>query len=227
MRSTAGSARLLLIPTSAEAARLADLGGWPTGCAQVELCGFGPVAAAARASQLCALLRPRRVLLVGIAGSYDPARWPIGGAAEFAAVGCDGIGAGEGAVFRGPHALGFPQWPGDGAQAAIDERIELAPLDAARAAPLLVTTCAAADGEAMAARRRARFPGAAGEDMEGFGVALACALHGVPLSIVRGFSNAVGERDPSRWKIPLALGAARALALALCEREDVAGAQVG
>lgn len=63
--------------------------------------------------------------------------------------------------------------------------------------------------------------------MEGFGVALACALHGVPLSIVRGFSNAVGERDPSRWKIPLALGAARALALALCEREDAAGAQVG
>ncbi|TAJ21338.1 MAG: hypothetical protein EPO68_04855 [Planctomycetota bacterium] len=220
MSPSLGSPRLLLVPTALEAQRLADLGGWPAGSALVRLCGFGPLAAAARASQLIAELRPRRVVLVGIAGSYDPERWPIGSAAEFGAVASDGIGAGEAGEFRGPPALGFPQWPGDAGVPRIEDRIELAPFDAARAAPLLLTTCTAADGDAMAARRRARFSAAAGEDMEGFGVALAAALHGVPVAIVRGFSNRVGDRDPTRWKIALALGAARKLALELLERDD-------
>ena len=48
--------------------------------------------------------------------------------------------------------------------------------------------------------------------MEGFGVALACALAGVPLCIVRGASNRVGERDPSTWRIDEAIDSARALA---------------
>jgi futalosine hydrolase len=220
MSPSLGSPRLLLVPTALEAQRLADLGGWPAGSALVRLCGFGPLAAAACASQLLAELRPRRVVLVGIAGSYDPERWPVGSAAEFQAVASDGIGAGEAAGFRGPSALGFPQWPGGATVSRIDERIELAPFDTARALPLLLSTCAAADGDAMAARRRARFPDAAGEDMEGFGVALAAALHGVPLAIVRGFSNRVGDRDPTHWRIPLALGAARRLTLELLERDD-------
>jgi nucleoside phosphorylase len=48
--------------------------------------------------------------------------------------------------------------------------------------------------------------------MEGFAVALACALFRVPLGIVRGLSNVVGDRDPARWRIPAALAAARELA---------------
>jgi nucleoside phosphorylase len=49
--------------------------------------------------------------------------------------------------------------------------------------------------------------------MEGFGVALACALERVPLAIVRGISNLVGDREPARWRIPAALAAARRLGL--------------
>ncbi len=36
-----------------------------------QLCGFGPIAAAARAGALIARYKPERVLLVGIAGSFD------------------------------------------------------------------------------------------------------------------------------------------------------------
>jgi hypothetical protein len=35
----------------------------------------------------------------------------------------------------------------------------------------------------------------------------------VPLAIVRGLSNVVGDRDPKRWRIQGALEAARAVAL--------------
>jgi futalosine hydrolase len=56
--------------------------------------------------------------------------------------------------------------------------------------------------------------------MEGFGVALACALARVPLAIVRGISNAAGERDTKRWRIREALAAARETALELLRRPD-------
>ena len=40
------------------------------------------------------------------------------------------------------------------------------------------------------------------------------SLARVPCTIVRGISNAVGDRDPAHWRIPAALAAARTLALA-------------
>lgn len=209
----------MLVPTDLERRRLADLGGLGRGLALEHTGGFGAVAAAARSMQLLAALRPARVLLLGIAGSFDPERHPIGSALEFGAVAIDGIGAGEGPRTRGPSALGFPQWPGsgDGRLRAIEERL---PLAAPADAPLLLTTCAASDGPEHAALRRSRFPTAAAEDMEGFAVALACALAGVPLRIVRGISNEVGLRDPRAWRIPAALGAARELALTILAQPE-------
>jgi futalosine hydrolase len=213
---------LLLVPTELERARLEDRGGWPAGLAQVECCGFGRVAPAARTAALSTLLRPARALLVGIAGTYDPAAWPVGSAAEFAAVALDGVGVGRGAELVPPRELGFPQWPGEPGAAArgIDplyDRLALAVPGGAACAPLVLTTCAASANPAEARERRARFPEAAAEDMEAFAVALACALAGVELRVVRGISNAVGERDPSRWRIPSALEAARARALEVLE----------
>ena len=67
------------------------------------------------------------------------------------------------------------------------------------------------------ATRRGLFPDAAAEDMEGFAVALACRLAGVPLSIVRGISNTAGDRDPARWLVPEAVAAAAALAARILE----------
>lgn len=207
---------LILIPTEREERRLADQGGFEPAVARVELCGFGPIAAAARTTALIRARRPGRVLLVGIAGAYDVGAHPPGSALEFAAVAVDGIGAGEGPSFQGPPALGFPQWPGGAGTPPhpIEDRIPLASAGAG-AAPLLLTTCAASDSPAQAAARRARFPSAAAEDMEGFAVALACALEGVALRVVRGISNEVGDRDPQHWRIPAALAAARLRALAI------------
>ncbi len=195
---------LLLIPTDLERKRLADQGGFED-AAHVELCGFGPIAAAARTAALIERLEPRRVLLVGIAGTFDEDRLPVGEAAAFGGVALEGVGAGEGERFVAPPALGFPQWPGsrDTTPSPITDRIDLA-----EDGPLLLSTCAASDSAAHAALRRSHFPEALAEDMEGFAVALACALKRVPCGIVRGASNVVGDREPSAWRIPAALGAA-------------------
>jgi futalosine hydrolase len=60
-------------------------------------------------------------------------------------------------------------------------------------------------------------PAAVAEDMEGFAVALACRLAGVPLTIIRGISNTAGDRDHARWRVPEALAAAAALSLQTLE----------
>jgi futalosine hydrolase len=219
MESGRGFPTLVLIPTAVERARIEDQGGFGAAAPLVHLCGFGPIAAAARAAELVERLRPARVLLVGIAGTFDPVRYPVGSAAAFGAVAVEGIGAGEGAGLVGPAAMGFPQWPGGelGRLEAIHDSISLACAahDGGRDGGLLLSTCAASGSPEQARVRRARFPDALAEDMEGFAVAFACALAGVPVSIVRGASNPVGDRDPARWRIPAALGAARVRALEL------------
>jgi len=202
-----GRATLVLVPTEREAALLARAGGLGRGLALEALCVFGPIAAAARAARLFERLTPARVLLVGAAGSYDSARLPSGSARLFARVAQDGV------VARG---LGFRQLdPGDGAPGP-EEQLALArPRVAGKpCAGLLLSV--GASGEDVAARR-ARWPEAEAEDMEGFAVALAAREAGVPLAIVRGISNAVGERERARWDLAGALGAARALALEALE----------
>ena len=206
---------LVLVPTELELARIEDQGGLGLEGAEIEICGFGPVAAAARSAALIERRRPAALLLVGIAGTFDPGRWPVGTAASFEGVAIEGIGVGEGERLLAPPALGFPQWPAREGARAIHDRLALRPAASGARAALLLTTCAASDSPEQAALRRRRFPEAAGEDMEGFAVALAAELAGVPCGIVRGFSNVVGERDPARWRIPAALAAARELARSL------------
>lgn len=210
-----GSPTLLLIPTELELMRFEDQGGAAGAGVLVETCGFGPVAAAARTAQRLAVLRPAKVLLVGIAGAFDEEAHPIGEAFEFGAVAIDGIGVGEGAGIVAPPALGFPQWPGspDSSRSPIFDRVHLARAGVTEGGSLLLTTCSASADERQASDRRARFPEAVAEDMEGFAVAAACAMAGVPLRIVRGISNRVGDRDPASWRIPAALAAARRMAL--------------
>lgn len=228
-----GGGTLALVPTDLERRRILDHGGLPAPHGELHLCGFGPVAAAARTAQLIARIRPERVLLIGIAGAYDTERWPVESALEFDAAAVEGIGVGEGRDLLPPPALGFPQWPGSTGEskgerstgtprAPIFEALALArggpsePSDCPRGRWLL-TTCAASATPEQAEVRRERFPEADAEDMEGFAVATACSLFGVPLRIVRGISNRVGDREVSHWRIPAALASARRAALALLE----------
>jgi futalosine hydrolase len=176
--SSLPAATLVLVPTEIERRAFEALGGLPPAAGRAELCGFGPVAAAARTSQLLARLAPRRVLLTGIAGSFDLDAAPLGTAATFARVLLDGVGAGRGNRFLSPTRLGLPQWVGP---PSVQEDLPLAG-DGERA---LLTVCAASASPVELAERRERYPDALAEDMEAFGVALACRLARVPLVVVR------------------------------------------
>jgi futalosine hydrolase len=221
MRPPFGSPTLLLIPTALEMNRLEDQGGFGQGLCLCNLCGFGPVAAAARCAQLLAEIRPARVILTGIAGAYDIERHPVESALEFGEVAIDGVGAGQGSAFEGPPALGFPQWPGSPGTTPhpVVDSLPLAAGGEAGGARLL-TTCSASADEGEARQRLERHPQAVAEDMEGFAVGLACSLFGTPLRIVRGISNRVGDRQPENWRIPGALAAARELVLRILTGEE-------
>src|SRR6185436_11987576 len=202
MRPAAAGTDVILVATAFERRQLDEQGGFP-GC-RVELCGFGPVSAAAHAALWVASLAPRRVLLVGIAGTLAPGRAEVGSASAFGRVRLDGVGVGSGAAFAPPSVVGFPQWEG-GPGERIDETLELGggpPRE-------LLTVCAASASPEEAEARARRYPEALAEDMEGFAVALACRRSRVPLVIVRGISNVAGERDRRAWQVPEALAAAR------------------
>ncbi|AVV44098.1 futalosine hydrolase [Streptomyces sp. P3] len=77
-------------------------------------------------------------------------------------------------------------------------------LGAVHAPVLTVSTVTGTEERAQRLRRR---HGAAAEAMEGFGVAEAATVHGVPLLELRTVSNAVGPRDRAAWRIPDALTA--------------------
>jgi len=142
----------------------------------------------------------------------------LGRAYRFSAVACYGIGAGTGAEFQPAAALGWRQWPGEpnDPAAACGDMIPLAgPTGGGSADGLLLTACAASATTAEVADRRRTYPDAVAEDMEGFGVAVACRLAGLPLAIVRGLSNTAGDRDKSRWTIEPALAAAAELTVAI------------
>ena len=216
---------LILVPTEMERRRLALVLApvMAQGC-RVALCGFGPLAAAARTAQLLAEHAPERVLLVGIAGRLDD-RLAVGAAYEFERVACYGVGAGSGGEFVSAAAMGWQQWPGDadstsphGGDPIGDEIGGLTCLQAddgnrGGRSNLLLTVCAAAASAEDVRLRKQAFPAAAAEDMEGFAVAFACRLRGVPVGIIRGISNTAGDRDTSHWQVAAAVEAAGRLAL--------------
>ncbi|SDN31347.1 futalosine hydrolase [Paenibacillus sp. yr247] len=86
----------------------------------------------------------------------------------------------------------------------------------AQTAPVL-TVATATGTAATAAALAARVPGAAAEAMEGFGIATAAHLRGVPVLEIRAISNAVGPRDRDAWRIGDALKALEAASSVLAE----------
>jgi len=214
---TSAPRTLVLVPTEVERQLLARQPGFGLE-APCELCGFGAVAAAARTSTLLAEHEPDRVILVGIAGTYDAATLPVASAALFLRVTMHGIGIGTGPDFVPAGRLGFHHWPGQGEdEGAIGDEIDLVAPEPATAGALL--TCSSASATRDDARQRVEHcPDAAAEDMEGFAVALACRLANVPVAIVRGISNEAGDRRIDRWRVPQALDAAWPFVIRLATR---------
>jgi futalosine hydrolase len=218
---------LLLIPTAREARALFDGGRAPRSedpegleiggrSVRAALCGFGPAAAGALAALALARERPRRCLLVGVVGSYDLKRLPVGGLFAPDRVRFADVGAGAPDDVRGPSALGFEQAPPAPGRAAVGDVLELTPPEGAQGLPkgLLLTVARSSGSEADAQRRAQAHSGALGEDMEGFAVALAASRLGIPTGIVRSASNAAGEPVKARWDVPSALASLRSWLLA-------------
>lgn len=212
---------LILTPTQRELDGIKPLLSRPVRRADgfIELCGFGPIAAAARTMQLIAMHQPERVILVGIAGSLRP-ELEVGAAQNFRQVMCDGIGAGTGADYKSAGEIGWQHWrnaasAGNGVQSGIGDAILLMPrqIEVWQQGRDLLTVCAASANASDVAMRSQRYPNAFAEDMEGFGVAVACYFGATSLQIIRGISNRAGDRDQRNWDIDGALRAAGELTL--------------
>ena len=176
-----------------------------------ELCGFGPVSAAARTTSQIAIHKPDRVLLIGIAGTFNTSVLPVGDAALLPRVIMHGIGVGTDETFVPAGEMGFQHWPGQGEESPIGDELVLSTPRSSISGSLL--TCSAASASTKDMRHRlVRYPDVVAEDMEGYAVALACRLEHVPLVIVRGISNVVGDRQSKSWQIPQALIAAWSVA---------------
>lgn len=213
------SGRILMV-TAVEAERAAVLRGLRgDGRFEVIAAGVGPAAAAAAAARALAgggyALAVSAGIGGGFAGRAAPGELAVASEIVAADLGAETATAGG---FASVDELGF------GAS-----RIAAAPeLSARLAAALTAAGLAAAYGPvatvstatgtaATAAALAARVPGAVAEAMEGFGVAEAARLFGVPVLELRAVSNAVGPRDRAAWRIPEALAALERASQVLAE----------
>ncbi|REK71762.1 futalosine hydrolase [Paenibacillus paeoniae] len=202
----------ILVVTAVEAEREAVLRGLSaasTARFDVIAGGVGPAAVAARTATLLASSKGTYNLVVsaGIGGGF-PGRAGIGELVLADVMVSADLGAETPDGFLSVDELGF-------GSSRISSDMEwnqrlLAQLSNAALtctlAPIL--TVSSATGTAATAKLRERLvPGAAAEGMEGFGVAIAAAQHGLAATELRAISNAVGPRDRSAWRIGEALKA--------------------
>lgn len=201
---------LLLVPTPFEARALfpqleidgtlegrdVDLGSRSM---RLVIGGFGLPAAGVRAAASIAHHVPKRVVLAGLAGSFDFDALPQDALVTATELHLDGIGAGEGSDHIPARDLPFPPLPGAPSGALLLSP-PLPPIPGVASGPLLSVAAAAGD-RTTAERRRRAYPGVLAEDMESWAVALAAREAGVELVVLRAVSNLVGERDPARWRV--------------------------
>ncbi len=207
---------LVLIPTEFERRYLTLFSELES--TTVKVCGFGPIVSAAKTAEFIGVYQPKRVMLLGIAGSYRAES--VGGlrpgaAAIFSDVACFGVGVGAGENYETAGEMGWQQWGaadddpiGDVIQ--LNDRLGFLKRFQERQ---LLTVCAASGNKEDVSKRLRKFPNAVAEDMEGFAVATACQFFRKPLVIIRGISNLAGDREKSNWKIEEALASAQSLAV--------------
>lgn len=170
--------------------------------------GVGPVAAGIALGRLLGAERLAGVVNLGVAGAFDLARIPLAGLAMATAETWPEYGLrGESGI--APRGLGFPQLTVE--SGPVYDRLPLRPEAAAAAMGLgLPPPAVPGDFATVAGVGTAEAPSAAGrlrpwplaEAMEGFALALACALVAIPFLELRAISNRVGARPPQDWDLP-------------------------
>jgi futalosine hydrolase len=185
---------LILVPTDLELGILRL--HLPAGL-EIELCGMGLALSGVLALDRLRRHRPAWAWLLGIAGSHDPGRLPVGSATWFSEVALSGIGVeGDEGVRPAPGIRSF----GLGEETYPDPMPLVGP-----GAGCLLSVAAASGSAESALRQRRHQPSALAEDMEGWAVAAAARTAGVPLAIARGISNVAGDREVTRWRVEGAL----------------------
>jgi futalosine hydrolase len=192
---------VILVVTAVEAEADAVRRGVPVGApVEVVPVGVGPAAAAAGTAFLLARGGFSTVVCAGIAGGFV-GRIAVGTIAVATRTVAADLGADGPEGFIPLDELGFgttglpattPDLPG-------------------ATAGVIVTVSTVTGTAARADALAARYPDAVAEGMEGFGVATACALAGLPFAEVRAVSNPVGPRDRAAWRIREALDALAAV----------------
>lgn len=192
---------LILVPTWLEAEQLQPL--------PVSVAAFGLVDAGIAAMRLLEDRRPAVCVLAGIAGTLDPEQAPIGAVVEATGFRCFGIGAGAEPDLLLPEEMGLPAGCSGLLEAESWEEATSSVGGSALARGEFLSVTAASAHAGQARVRAARFPRALVEEMEGFAVARAARVLGVPFASLRAVSNLAGERDPSCWETRRALAALR------------------
>lgn len=222
---TAFEAQLLFKPNECQALAnramsICSIGGHKV---TVSICGFGLAAAGAGAAFAFGKRAPANdsplgntghVILAGIAGTYAPARAPVGSALLATDVHCFGIGRGSGRAHRSAESLGWYQGHATSDLVRTGDHLPLhapdLPGDSVTCGGLLSVPASAANAH-EALQHSQHWPDAIAEEMEGFAVGLAARLYAMPLTIIRGLSNVAGDTDHDAWQIAEALDAVKTL----------------
>lgn len=194
---------------------------------EIHICltGVGPINAALALGRVLARLpQTRAVLNVGLAGSFDLERAPLGSVWRVGREIWPEYGlAGDEAPGADARGLGFAQWErteekGGPVWETLDlarpEDWEAAGLRCSAPNAVSLTVAGVSDGPGRAARLAGRY-GALLENMEGFALALACARQGLPLLEIRVVSNLAGSRESQHRAFASALARMGALPGAL------------
>ena len=215
---------LILIPTHIEAEMLfgrtvgrqlavgrltsVDFGGLEV-C--VSLTGFGlpasGVGAAKAAAQYTAGQSQPHVILAGTGGTYVESSAPVGSVAFATRLRCLDVGV--------PATEGPNEWTLDlGNKIQRDgfkDWIDLPPVYSVCTpiSGLFLSVATASRDINMAEERLRRNPEALVEEMEGYSTAIACHCWKTELTVCRGISNVVGNRDVASWRIEEAMLAVR------------------
>ncbi|MEV6347003.1 futalosine hydrolase [Actinoplanes sp. NPDC051851] len=203
--------RKILIVTAVNAEADALRGAIDPELASVEAVGVGPAAAAVGTARLLARGDHRAVLSAGIAGGFV-GRAEVGGTVLGTRSIAADLGAESPEGFLPIEELGF------GTSVLESDPVLVKALRAALPTAVtgdVLTLSTVTGTAATAAALATRFPEAAAEAMEGYGVATAASTFGLPFAELRTISNAIGPRDRSAWRLAEAFAALRTAGEAL------------
>ncbi|KIL36594.1 hypothetical protein SD71_06090 [Cohnella kolymensis] len=184
---------------------------------EVIAAGVGTAVAAAQTAKVLTAGNYGLVISAGIGGGFA-GRAAIGTVVVADEIVAADLGAETPEGFISLDELGFGS-----ARIKIDRELAAKVTDKLSAAGITsrfgtVLTVSTATGTSETAERlAARVPEAAAEAMEGYGVAVAARLYGVPVLEIRAISNPVGPRDRAAWRIGEALESLQAASSILPE----------